>query len=80
MSLPETASPEPLVEGPSRLSGVERASLLAGLEESRAAYAAGQYHVLRPGMLRREFEAILDDDLDDEALDTLLGIARPASN
>ena len=57
-----------------RISDAERAELLASLEEGRADIAAGRYHVLKPGMLRKEFEAILDDDLGDDALDGLLDI------
>ena len=66
----------PTVEEVPRISDAERAELLASLEASRAEYAAGNYHVLKPGMLRREFEAILDnEDISDEELDALLGIA-----
>ncbi len=64
----------PTVEAVPRISDAERAELLASLEESRAEYAAGNHHVLKPGMLRKEFEAILNDDLSDEELDELLGI------
>ena len=55
-------------------SSHSRAELLASLEEGRADIAAGHYHALKPGMLRTEFEAILDDDLGDGELDALLGI------
>lgn len=65
----------PVVEEVARLSESERAELLASLEQSRADYAAGRCHVLEPGMLRKEFEAILRHDLSDEELDSLLGIA-----
>ena len=65
----------PTVEEVPRISDAERAELLASLEESRAEYAAGNYHVLKPGMLRKEFEAILaNEDISDEELDALLGI------
>ena len=57
-----------------RISEAERAELLASLEEGRADVAAGNYHVLQPGMLRIEFGAILEDDLSDDELDALLGI------
>jgi hypothetical protein len=62
-------------DGHPRVHDQERAELLASLEESRADIAAGRYDVLTPGMLRCEFEAILDNDPSDEALDALLGIA-----
>jgi hypothetical protein len=61
------------------LTDTERAALRASLEASRAEYAAGRFHVLKPGMLRKEFEAILDADPSDDELDALLGIAPPAS-
>ena len=64
----------PTVEEVPRISDSERAELLASLEEGRADIAAGNYQVLKPGMLRKEFEAILDDDLSDEELDALLEI------
>jgi hypothetical protein len=64
------------VEEVPRISDEERAELLASLEESRAEYAVGNYHVLEPGMLRKEFEAILDNPaVSDEELDALLGIS-----
>jgi hypothetical protein len=62
-----------------RLTDTERADLLAGLAASRDEYAAGDCHVLKPGMLRQEFEAILDGDPGDDELDALLGIVRPES-
>ena len=61
------------------LSDAERADLLASLAASRAEYAAGRYHVLKPGMLRKEFEAILEGDPSDEELNVLLGVVRPES-
>jgi hypothetical protein len=61
------------------LTDPARADLLASLEASRADYAAGRYHVLKHGMLRTEFEAILDGDPSDEELDTFLGIVPPES-
>ena len=61
------------------LTDAARADLLASLEAGRADYAAGRYHVLKPGMLRKEFEAILDGDPTDEELDALLGIVPPKS-
>jgi hypothetical protein len=60
-----------------RLTDAERAGLLASLEGSRADHAAGSYHVLKPGMLRAEFEAILEGEPSDEELDALLKAARP---
>ena len=64
-----------IVEEVPCISDAERAELLASLEESRAEYAAGNYHVLKPGMLRKEFEAIVaDPQISDEELDALLGI------
>ena len=62
-----------MVEVP-RISETERAELLASLEKGRAEIAAGKYHVLKPGDLRTEFEAIMRDDSSDEKLDALLGI------
>jgi hypothetical protein len=50
------------------------------LEESRAEYAAGRYHVVKPGMLREEFRTILEGDPSDEELDALLGVARPETH
>ena len=76
---PSTTIFVPTVEEVPRISDAERAELLASLEASRAEYAAGQGHLLKPGMLRQEFEAILQDDLGDEELDALLGIAPQPS-
>ena len=60
-----------------RITDAGRAELLAGLEESRAEYAAGDFDVLTPGKLRKEFEAIFaNPDISDEELDALLGIER----
>lgn len=68
----------PSVEEVPRLSGAERAALRISLEAARAAIKAGDHDVLGPDTLRREFEAILENDLGDEELDALLGIApRP---
>lgn len=65
----------PTVEEVPRISDAERAELLASLEAARADIAAGNYDVLGPDTLRREFEAILDnEDISDEELDALLGI------
>ena len=61
------------------LSDAERADLLASLAASRAEYAAGRYHVLKSGMLRKEFEAILEGNPSDEELNVLLGVVRPES-
>ena len=63
----------------SHLSDAERADLLASLAASRAEYAAGRYHVLKSGMLRKEFEAILEGNPSDEELNVLLGVVRPES-
>ena len=49
----------PTVEEVPRISDAERAELLASLEESRAEYAAGNSHVLKPGMLRKELPKLL---------------------
>ena len=65
----------PTVEAVPRITDAERAELLASLEESRAEYAAGNSHVLEPGMLRKEFKAIFaNPDITDEELDVILGI------
>ena len=76
------AAPGPtnrVTDDASHLSDAERADLLASLAASRAEYAAGRYHVLKPGMLRKEFEAILEGDPTDEELNVLLGVVRPES-
>jgi hypothetical protein len=65
----------PSVEEVSRISDAERAELLASLKASRAEIAAGNFDVLKRGTLRKEFEAILRDDLSDAELNALLGIA-----
>ena len=62
-----------MIEVP-RISEAERAELMASLEQARADSAAGRSHVLKPGMLRTEFEAIMQHDMNDEELDALLGI------
>jgi hypothetical protein len=62
------------------LTDTERADLLSSLEASRAEYAAGRYQVVKPGMFRTEFEAILQGEPSDEDLDALLGIVRPESH
>ena len=62
------------------LSDEARAELLASLEQGRADIAAGCFDALTPGKLRAELEAILADDLDDDALDALLGIAPTSSD
>ena len=68
----------PTVEEEPRLSDPERAKLLASLDAARIDIPAGQYDVLGPDTLRREFAAILDrDDIGDEELDALLGMAPP---
>ena len=68
----------PSVEEVPRLSEAERAALLVSLEAARADIEAGDHDVLGPDTLRREFEAILENDLSDEELDILLGITpRP---
>jgi hypothetical protein len=78
--MPRTASrPANYDQATPRLTDAERADLLASLEASRAEYAARRYHVLKPGMLREEFEAILAGDPSDEELDALLGDDRPAA-
>jgi hypothetical protein len=64
----------PSVEEVPRISDTERAELLASLKASRAEIAAGNFDVLTRGTLRKEFEAILRDDLTDAELDALLGI------
>jgi hypothetical protein len=74
---PGPANPDQAIDDAPRLTDAERADLLATLEASRAEYAAGRYHVLKPGMLRKEFEAILEGDPSDEELDALLGVVRP---
>ena len=75
----ETNSPQPGNydrSGP-RMTYPKRHGLLASLEASRAEYAAGCYHVVNPGMLGEEFEAILEGEPSDEELDALLGLVRP---
>ena len=74
-----SANSDPVNDDARRLTDAERADLLASLEASRAEYASGRYHVLKPGMLREEFEAILEGDPSDAELDALLGIVRPES-
>ena len=73
----QTAQPD---RSDAPLTDAERADLLSSLEASRAEYAAGRYHGIKPGMLRKEFEAILEGDPSDEDLDALLGIVRPDSH
>ena len=69
----------PTVEEVPRIQDSERAELLASLEAARADIAAGHYDVLGPDTLRREFAAILDhEDISDEELNALLGIAPPS--
>lgn len=69
----------PSVEEVPRISDAEREDLIASLNQSRADIAAGNFDVLTPGTLREEFDAILEDDMSDEALDALLGISsRPS--
>jgi hypothetical protein len=70
----------PSVEEVPRISDAERAELLASLDESRAAIAAGDFDVLTPGKLRMEFEASLEGDPSDEELDALLGISPSPSD
>jgi len=48
----------PTVEEVTRLSDVERERLRKSLEKARADIAAGDYDVLTPRTLRREFEDI----------------------
>jgi len=69
----------PSVEEVARISDAERTELVASLEESRAAIDAGDFDALTPGVLRKEFEAILHGDASDEELDALLGITPPSS-
>lgn len=69
----------PSVEEVPRISDAERETLIASLKQSRADIAAGAFDVLTPGTLLREFDAILEDDMSDESLDALLGIAPPQS-
>jgi hypothetical protein len=69
----------PSVEEVPRISDAEREDLIASLNQSRADIAAGNFDVLTPGTLREEFDAILEDDMSDEALDALLGISSPPS-
>jgi hypothetical protein len=57
-----------------RISDADRQDLIATLMQGRAGIAAGYFDVLTPEFLRKEFDAILGDDLSDEALDALLGI------
>jgi len=78
--MPRTARSPNSDRSVSHLTDTERANLLASLEASRAEYAAGRYHVLKPGMLRKEFDAILEGDPRDEELDALLGVVRPESH
>ena len=64
----------PTVEAVPRITDAERAELLASLEQGRADIEAGNYDVIGPHTLRREFDAIMKDDLGDDELDELLGI------
>jgi hypothetical protein len=81
MSIMKTATTVlvPSVEEVPRISDAEREDLIASLKRSRADIAAGNFDVLTPGTLRKEFDAILEDDMSDEALDALLGILSPPS-
>jgi hypothetical protein len=81
MSSTETANSVlvPSVEDVPRISAAERKGLIASLKQGRADIAAGNFDVLTPGALRKEFETILADDMTDEALDALLGIASAPS-
>jgi hypothetical protein len=81
MSIMKTATTVlvPSVEEVPRISDAEREDLIASLKQSRADIAAGNFDVLTPGTLRKEFDAILEDDMSDEALDALLGILSPPS-
>lgn len=56
-----------------RISDAERAELIRSLEQGRADMAAGNYDVVTPGLLMREFEAILAG-LNDEEIDAQLGL------
>ncbi len=81
MSLTKSPSTHliPPAEGPATASDEARRALLASLETARRDIAAGEFEVLTPGTLRREFDAILDNDMDDAPLDALHGITVPPS-
>ena len=69
----------PTVEEVPRITDAERVELIASLDEATAQIAAGDFDVIGPDTLRTEFEAIMQDDADDQELDALLGIApKPA--
>jgi hypothetical protein len=59
----------PSMEEVPRISDADRVELLASLERARAEIASGQSDVLTPGTLRKEFDVILDGEIDDEAVD-----------
>ena len=68
----------PFVEEVPRIPDSERAELLASLAAGRADIATGDFDVLTPGCLHREFAAILaNPSTSDNELDATLGIVPP---
>ncbi len=59
----------PTVEEVPRISDAERDALRASLERARADIAAGNYDVVTPATLRREFDGIFRDGKTDKELD-----------
>lgn len=69
----------PVVQDVPRISDAERAELLASLDQAAAQIEAGDFDEIGPDTLRREFQAILEENLSDAELDALLGISRPGA-
>jgi hypothetical protein len=67
----------PTVEEVTRLSDVERGRLRKSLEKARADIAAGDYDVVTPTTLRREFDDIFRGGRTDKKLDATVA-RRPA--
>src|SRR6202051_5244927 len=57
----------PVVEEGPRISSAERQALRTSLEKARADIAAGDYDVLTPGVLQKEFEAVFGRGKSDKA-------------
>jgi len=68
----------PTVEEVPRISDAERRALRASLEQARADIAAGNYDVVTPASLRREFDRISADSKNTEALEDVV-TRRPVS-
>ncbi len=68
----------PTVEEVPRISDAERRTLRASLEQARADIAAGNYDVVTPASLRREFDRISGGSKDAKAREAVAP-QRPAS-